>query len=165
MNLCIYLIKRGPKSKSHKAPFHPVILCTRKHTAKWEAGATSDKCWVWTHDYGFEHSGWLLERWNGLDVDYGPVVNPIELPDGTKAAFFHDKGKSPWILIKGAVWWSNHKIPTWIQDRGCLFVKDSFSIECIERDDGTCGLPMYKQEKLEEQRDKKVISYKEVHKI
>ena len=45
--MSLYLIKRGPRPEHHKAPYHPVILCDRKRIAKWEAGWTGDRAWVW----------------------------------------------------------------------------------------------------------------------
>lgn len=61
----LYLVKRTPRPE-YKIPWHQVIVCTRRHTAFWEAGNSSDRSWVWTHFYSSPSSGWFLERWSGL---------------------------------------------------------------------------------------------------
>src|ERR1044072_7661200 len=108
--LNLFLIKRGPRPSHHRAPFHPVILCDKLSVARWQAGHTGDRACVWKRqglrDNGF---GWLMTRWNGLDIDYGPVVHTVELPDGLKPAFCRDYVDWPMVvrdLLPGAVWWS-----------------------------------------------------------
>lgn len=148
----IYLIKRGPKPDYHNAPFHPVVLCDLKRIAEWEAGWTGDRSWVWTHERHHESSGWLLERWEGLEIDYGHVVRGGELPDGTPMAFAHrhrDLGyeplpdgkfrwlghaeelQEPWTLLAGAVWWSDSRMPEWIEAAGVVYPPDHFSQQNI----------------------------------
>jgi len=59
----LYLIKRGPRPAYHRAPFHPVILCTHKRVADKEVGGTDDGDWLWTKfGWGRNGAGWLLER-------------------------------------------------------------------------------------------------------
>jgi hypothetical protein len=144
----VYLIKRAPKPDYHRAPFHPVILCTRKGVAKWEAGWTGDRAWVWEHGDGKTGcGGWLLCRWEGLDIDYGHVVRTCALPDGTHAAFFHqhrnlgyDRSQEPpkwlgydpnlqepWTLLSGAVWWSLTAMPEWLAEAGVVLPVDAFT--------------------------------------
>lgn len=123
----LYLIKRGPRPSHHAAPFHPVILCSHKLTAKWEAGATDDAAWVWEKG-GWDDNGrgWLLVRWNGFDVDYGNLVRSIKMPDGSCAAFWrdYDSDLSVKSLFPGAVWWSEREMPRWISQRGVVYPTD-----------------------------------------
>jgi hypothetical protein len=130
----IYLIKRGERPSYHKAPFHPVILCTLKRIAQWEAGSSSDHAWVWTNGLpGKPGVGWLLERWNGFDIDYGAVVHGFNLPDGTPAAFWRDytpRNENAGCvkdLFPGAVWWSDKIMPEWLQKRGVIYPPDKFT--------------------------------------
>lgn len=137
----LYLIKRGPKPDYHRAPFHPVIVCDRKPIARWEAGWTGDQAWVWSK-YGAgpdeAYSGWLLERWQGLDIDYGHLVRGVTLPDGEHGAFHHPGARADtWGLLKSATWWSSRKIPEWLVERGVVNATDEFSLDRIaelERD-------------------------------
>lgn len=138
----VYLIKRGERPEHHRAPYHPVILCSRKPVAEWEAGWTGDEATVWTHTWGSPASGWLLTRWRGLDVDYGHVVRGHELPDGTRSGFFHDRDEEPWTLLDGCVWWSSERIPEWLDDHGVIYPPDPHSQQRIldtEADDGWSG--------------------------
>jgi hypothetical protein len=131
----VYLIKRGPREPHHRAPFHPVIICAKRGVAKWEAGWTGAAAWVWSHERGLRVGGWLLERWNGFDVDYGHVVRGVTMPDGTDAAFVHEHtGREPWPLLAGAVWWDDKSMPRWIADAGVVYAPDAFSQEAILRD-------------------------------
>jgi hypothetical protein len=133
MNL--YLIKRGPKPGYQKSPFHPVIICTRKDIAKDEAGATHDGATVWERtghrDNGF---GWLIVRWKGFDIDYGPIVGHlITLPDGTKTGFWRDYTDPQSIkdLLPGAVWWSDKPMPEWLWQRGVIYPPDKFTRQWV----------------------------------
>lgn len=128
MNL--YLIKRGPRPDYHKAPYHPVILCTRVAEAKWQAGATSELAWVWEKYDATPSSGWDLCRWNGFDI-VGICHHNYRLPDGLKPGIVHDRQSEPRTLLAGAVWWSNQKMPTWLQEKGVIYPPDSFTQECI----------------------------------
>lgn len=81
--MALYLIKRGPKPDHHTAPFHPVIVTEKKSVALWQAGNTRSHSWVWTKERD-AHSGWLLVRWCGLDIDYKPVVAGERCPMGRR---------------------------------------------------------------------------------
>jgi hypothetical protein len=130
-----YLVKRGPRSPLHKAPWHPIIVCGKVKVAKWEAADTNEKAWVWSGD---GEGGWLLERWNGLDICYGGLVKTINLPDGSKAGFFHDRDKEPWTLLKGAIWWDDKPLPKMLAELGVIETPDDFSKETIRRDIEFC---------------------------
>lgn len=125
MNL--YLVKRGPRPSYHNAPYHPVIICTRRPIAEWEAGWTGDKSWVWLKEADTS-SGWLLVKWNGLNIDYGHIVRGCSLPDGTETGVFHDRKKEPWNLMAEATWWSDHNMPQWVADKGTKYPTDNFTI-------------------------------------
>lgn len=130
--MTLFLIKRGPRPDHHNAPYHPVVIASLKRVAKWEAGWTGDAAWVWTHDASSSAGGWLLERWAGLDIDYGHVVRAGRLPDGTEMAFVHEStGREPWSLFAGAIWWGTKRMPTWLESRGCLYAPDAFSQQSI----------------------------------
>lgn len=171
----VYLVKRGPRPETHKAPFHPVVICSRRHTMKWESGWTGGRSWVWDHEGREEFCGWLLLRWEGLDIDYGGLVKCCTLPDGTKTGFFHrhrDLGydrpgevgakhlgystelQEPWSLLPGAVWWSDHPMPEWLRISGVVPVSDSFSLKVIQEDTGTCLLTEREGRRLQETREK-----------
>lgn len=131
----VYLIKRGPRPDYHKAPFHPVIVCGKRPVAKWQAGNTGDAAWVWSHERAYRGGGWLLERWNGFDVDYGHVVHSMTMPDGTESAFVHEHtGREPWPLLAGAVWWDNKPIPKWLAEAGVVYATDDFTQSVIVND-------------------------------
>jgi len=128
--MSLYLIKKGPQPEYHKAPYHPVIICDYKPLAKWEAGWTGDEYWVWEKDND-PHTGWLLVRWRGLDIDYGHLVRSHTLIDGTKIAIVHDRDKEPWTLINGAVWFSTRHLPFWLTDKGAIYPPDDFTQDRI----------------------------------
>lgn len=148
----LFFIKRGPKPDYHQAPFHPYIICTRKGVATWEAGWTGDRTWLWSHEAADSGSGWLLERWEGLNIDYGHLVRGCSLPDGTHVGFYHkhrDLGydpetkqrlgyaaelQEPWNLLPQAVWWSLDPIPEWLKDQGVMVPMDEFSRHRIIED-------------------------------
>lgn len=131
----IYLIKRAPRPAYHRAPFHPVIICGKRRVAKWEAGWTGDASWVWSHARGEMAGGWLLERWNGFDIDYGHVVRGVLMPDGTDAAFVHEPtGREPWTLLDGAVWWDDQPLPKVLVERGVIYPPDLYSQQTVLRD-------------------------------
>ena len=139
----IYLIKRGPRPDYHRAPFHPVIICARRNIAREEAGDSNAGVWMWENTGG-DHHGFLLLRWNGLDVDYGYVVKGITLPDGTVRAFDHEwEHPETWALLNGATWWSPKKMPPWLVERGVCYPGDSFSQQEIlnqHANDGWTGI-------------------------
>jgi hypothetical protein len=131
----LYLIKRGPRPDYHRATFAPVILCTSRPVAQWEAGATSELATVWQKYHALKpYGGWLLVRWRGLDIDFGHIVRSMPLPDGTTAAIVHDTDEEPWTLLGGAVWWSHtHRVPEWLAGRVAEPDDDSHeSIDTIE---------------------------------
>lgn len=136
MNL--YLVKRGPRPDYHKVPCHPVIICTKRDTAEWEAGNSSRRAWVWEmFDGARDIGGWLLVRWEGLDIDYRPVVSGFTLPDGTETAFWHKHDRPlPWDLLKGAVWWSDRRMPDWLKEAGAVYPPDQFTRDRILEDLG-----------------------------
>lgn len=136
--MTIYLIKRGPRPEHHRAPYHPVLICDRKDMAKWEAGWTGDRAWLWSHhDPNTLSGGWLIERWEGLDIDYGGLVKGGTLPDGAHMGFYHGRVKDdpnpqePWILLPGAVWWSVKPMPPAVQEAGVVYPVDHFTQQRI----------------------------------
>jgi hypothetical protein len=142
----LYLIKRAHRPAHHRAPYHPVIVCDRKRVALWEAGDTGDRAWVWSAENNPLY-GWLLERWEGLDIDYGHVIHNVTLPDGTPTAYYHAHSGSTYEaaflkLFQGAVWWSDREMPAWIQERGVVYPPDTFTRQHILdflADDGLSG--------------------------
>lgn len=160
MSTGLWLIKRGPRPGYHNGIFHPVVICTRKHTAKWEAGDTGTGSWVWSKDNMNERcSGWLLCRWNGFDVDYGPVCHGITMPDGRIAGVDHDRNEEPWTLLNGAIWWSEHHMPKWVKNAGVLLPTDRRTIEMI-RNTASWGLPAYREEQFLNTRERQIIAGK-----
>jgi hypothetical protein len=146
----LFLIKRGPKADYHRAPFHPVIICDRKRIAKDQAGNTSDKAWIWTREgWGQSGAGWLLERWEGLDIDYFPVVYSSILPDGYITGIYRlyptdDPRQNITAFFNGAVWWSDKPMPDWLQALGVIYAPDQFTRQQILDDcanDGGRGFP------------------------
>jgi hypothetical protein len=88
-------------------------------------------------------AGWLLERWNGLDLDYGHLVREVgPLPDGSHTAFFHDRDSEPWTLLRGAVWWDDRVLPKYLEKAGVVYSPDDFTrnviLDAVE-DDGVSG--------------------------
>ena len=78
--------------------------------------------------------GFLLERWNGFDIDYGHVVHDVgAMPDGTPCCFVHPHkvSEEPWTLIKGAVWWDDKKIPPDFLVGGVIYPPDNFTQQRI----------------------------------
>lgn len=135
----LYLVSRGLRPGHHKAPFHPVILCTQKWFARWEAGDSTRPAWIWENDDVPEpRGGWLLVRWNGLDIDYGGLVKSVTLPDGTHGAFWRDYSHTDTSnvvsILNGAVWWTAKKrIPPYLAAKGVVYPPDEFSQDTIIR--------------------------------
>lgn len=127
----LYLVKRGPCPSHHLAPFHPVVLCDRKDLAKRTIGNTSDGATVWEQDDNLFSSGWLMVRYQGLDIDYWPVMSGPVLFDGTKTGFVHDRGVEPWTLLRGAVWWSPRIMPGPVANWGVIYPPDGFTQQRI----------------------------------
>lgn len=143
----LYLIKRCERPAYHKAPYHRVIICDRKYVALWQAGDTGALAWVWSSPNDPQY-GWQIERWQGLDIDYGHVIHHVPLPDGTSTGFWHwNNIDHPHIamfrsLFEGAVWWSDRKIPKWLEERGVIYPPDQFTRQRILDDianDGVSG--------------------------
>lgn len=129
MNL--YLVKRPPKAVHPQASHHPVIICTNKELAEWEAGYSGERAWMWVQFDG-QHSGWLQLRWEGLVIDYGHVVRSVALPDGTTGAFHHRSAHpETWALLKGAVWFSSRRMPAWLAAEGAILAPDDFARRAI----------------------------------
>ena len=133
----LYAIKRGQREEGVVAPWHPVIVCASRVVAEWEAGDTTDLACVWSKP-NERAVGWLLVRWQGLDIDYGYVVKAVPLPDGSSSAFQHEHlGGEPWSLLRGAVWFSSkYRIPEWLV--GVIEAPDEFTREAIRRVEGYC---------------------------
>jgi hypothetical protein len=130
--MSLYLIKRGPRPDYHKAPYHPVILCARKPIADWEAGCTCKRATVWGHGPKNEGTGWLLLRWHGLVIDYGPgVMHGCSPTDEVHGGFYHDRRKEPWTLLAGAVWWDDKKMPDWLRESAVVYPPDDFTQQRI----------------------------------
>jgi hypothetical protein len=128
--MSIYLIKRGPKPSWHKAPFHPVVICAKKRVAEFEAGWAGDKSWIWMRrSRVIDGEGFLLLRWNGLDIDYGHVVRSTRLPSGVKTGFAHHGG--PWKLLRGAIWWDDKPMSASFENAGVLYPPDYFTQQWI----------------------------------
>lgn len=133
----LYLVVRPDHYGEHFHPsnaVHRVLLCTEKDIAFWEAGWTGDGASIWTRDSRETGGGFLIERWNGLDIDYGHIVRGGELPDGSKLGFYHEHaGGTPWEALPSAVWWSNHRLPDWLHERGVRIPDDDRSRSRIEQ--------------------------------
>lgn len=145
----LFLIKHcDVKPEHHNAPYHPIIICDRKPVAEWRQGSSDDQAWVWMKSgWNKNPSGWLLVRWSGLDIDYGPVVHSITMPDGSMAAFWRDYQRWPegvGGLIERAIWWSDRKMPDWLDVRGVQYPPDRFTqqqvLDDVTKDDCT-GVP------------------------
>lgn len=152
----VWLVKHGPGYGAHfheslvPGSVHPVVVCSQRHTAYWEAGATGRGATVWVHDAS-TGGGWLIERWNGFDLDYGHVVHGFDLPDGTRSGFVHrHTEREPWSLLDGAVWWSPHRMPDWLREDGVVYPQDSHSRKKIEDLPGLCTLSFAKSDKERE---------------
>jgi hypothetical protein len=161
----LYLIKRGPKPdiSAHWHPsvvWHPVILCTRKHTMLWEAGGTDDGATIWMRPASNDGYGFSLIRWNGFNLVYagpGRCIRPM--PDGALPGCVHPGNPDPrhrgvWDLLSGAVWWSDHDLPEWLAKRGVVLPGDEWTQRNVDEDAGDCLLSFKEQERLADRRDK-----------
>ena len=141
----LYLIQRGPRPDYHRAPFHPVVIADLKRVAKWEAGWSGDCATVWEREgWCYTGAGWLLARWQGMDVDYGHLVRVCSLPGGGRAGFWRDYPAEQSVegLFPGAVWYSIRKMPKWLEERGVVYPSDQFTRQHIldlVADDGLHG--------------------------
>jgi hypothetical protein len=134
----LYLIKRGarPSHYHESLLWHPTLLCDRKPMAEQVWGWTGDRSWVWEHEAQTAGGGWLLRRWEGLPIDYGYLVRTCDLPDGTGTGFFHRRAldvrrREPWLLLPGAVWWSEKRMPAWAEAEGVVYPPDDFAQQRI----------------------------------
>lgn len=145
----VYFIDRGERPGHHQAPYHRYLVCPSRPVALWEADWSGRGAWVWSHANRGSGSGWLLLRWNGLDVDYGSLVRGFALPDGTVAGFAHPgTGKPPWSLLEHAVWWSTLPVPAWLVKLGVSEVADTFSRDAIARGWGDRAGDAWKRQPL-----------------
>jgi hypothetical protein len=150
-----FLVIRGPKSEHHNAPFHPVILCTRRHTAQWESRPSSDgdtvlenmapdaSCW----------GNWLLVKYKGYDIDYGAVAHYFTLFDGANSRDVSDSGRIE-SLLNGATWWSYDEMPVFVRALGVKYPEDNFTKQVIWEDLGDCLLGQRKEYELRTKLDK-----------
>lgn len=131
----LFLVKRGPRPQYHSAPYHPVILCSNRKIARHQAGWSGDLSSVWEKWPSGSDGGFLIRRWNGLDIDYGWLVRGHSLPDGTESGFYHDREGEPWSLLSSSVWWSTrNRVPEWL-DGIVSLPSDSFSLTMIDEDE------------------------------
>ena len=63
----VFLIIRGERSEFHKAPFCPIVLCSRRHTSEWEAGNTEDGCTVLYNYSPADEGNWILTKYKGYN--------------------------------------------------------------------------------------------------
>jgi hypothetical protein len=140
----LFLIIRGERSEHHKADFHPIIICSRKHTAKWEAGATVDGATVFENMAPESAAGnWLLCRYKGYDIVGTPQY--FTLFDGKES---RDISTISDETFNNAIWWSYDRMPEYLKDKGVHYATDEFTKNRIMQDAGTCELSYAKQEKL-----------------
>lgn len=143
----LFLIVRGPKSEHHNAPYHPVIVCTRTHTAKWESRDTSKGHTV--YECMAEGGNWLLVRYKGYDIQ---APGHFNLFDGKSTKEVSDIEEIK-RLLNGATWWSYDRMPAWLSDYGIKYPQDNFTKEVISEDSGACLLPFAKEQKLRDKID------------
>lgn len=132
----LFLIIRGDRPINHKAPYHPIILCTRYHSMLWESRGTREghtvlSCCV----PDVKGSSWALLRYKGFIIDGLNETQSIVLFDGVKA---NDAVKKLLENIPNAIWFSYDKMPEWIKDMGVKYPDDDFTRRRIEDDPGTC---------------------------
>lgn len=144
--MTIYMIQRPggkPVWWDNSVPWHPVFITSRRDAAMWLAGYSGEGAWMWVKGEGDEHAGWLLKRWNGLDIDYGHVVRGVKLPDGDVRAFDHrHEHPETFALQEGAVWWSPRRMPAWLRRAGTVYPSDRHTQQGILdffADDGLSG--------------------------
>jgi hypothetical protein len=142
----LYIIIRGEKSEFHNAPYHPIIVCSRKHVAKWESKDAHNGATVLYNAAGISESGnWFLGQYKG----YGCESNRyLTLFDGVDSRDFTNKERVERELLNGAVWWSYDECPRWMLDLGVKYPEDDFSKKVIMSDYGDCLLPYSQADKL-----------------
>ncbi len=142
----LYLVIRGPKSEFHKAPYHPIIVCSRQHTARWESKNTTDGHTVYWNAYPHKgHGNWFLGRYKGYEMS-GNLGPSFVFFDGCVNSDLcnHQKVNE---LLNGAVWWSYDRMPDFVKEMGVVHVEDDFTKEWIWRDYN--DLPHSRREALE----------------
>lgn len=149
----LFLIVRGEKPDIHNAPYSPIILCTRKHTAKFESGSTSDGATVFQALSRDFTGNWLLVKYKGYDIDYGNVCHYFKLFDGNDSENVSDRSEIH-KLIGGAIWWSYDEMPDFIKDLGAKYPNDRWTKEMICHDFGTCLLTNSQEKKLKSNLEK-----------
>lgn len=147
----LFLIIRGKQSEFHKAPFHQIILCTRKHVAKWEAGDVVKGATVIYNAMGnHEGANWFLAQYKGYGCDcnqYFTLFDGVDSRELTSTENIHK-------LLKNATWWSYDEMPSWIERLGVKPPTDDFSKKQILDDLGDCLLPISKQGIVQKLEDK-----------
>ncbi len=143
----LFLIVRGPKSEFHKAPYHPVIVCSRTHTAKWEAQKTDNGHTVF--ECMADNGNWLLVKYQGYNIDHGNVCSHFTLFDGKESKEV-SSSENIEAYLKNAVWWSYDHMPKWIEEKGVSYATDAFTKKRIYDDAGTCLLPYSKEKMLKD---------------
>lgn len=147
----LFLIIRGEKSEHHNAPYSPIILCTRTHTAKWESRGTENGATVFENFYPHEGVGnWILCRYKGYDVSSN---SNFTLFDGKTSHEVSNKEELE-KLFPQAVWWSYDEMPKWVADLGCKYPEDDWTRKMISEDMGGCLLPHSKEMKLRDTLEK-----------
>jgi hypothetical protein len=136
-----YLILRGPKGEHHNAPFHPVILCTRKHTAEWESKRTKEGATVWVNmaPNTAYWGNWLLVKYKGYDIDYGHLAHYFTLFDGKDSREVSDREYIE-PLLRNAIWWSYDEMPEFVRELGVRYAEDQFTKDWIWEDLGDSSL-------------------------
>ena len=102
-----------------------VQIFTKERDAKEAASGSAELAYIWLHDYWDGGGGWLITRWNGLDIDYSPLVMSFKLPDDSVTGFVHKGNEKPWSLLFDAVWKSEQRMPKWLKDLGVKVVRDA----------------------------------------
>lgn len=148
-----YIIVRGRRSLHHKAPFHKIIVCTRKHTADWESHRTSEghTLFVCLAPESITCANWLCVKYNGYDIDYRHVTANFKLYDGKNTQDITSHAEIE-RMLKKAIWWSYDDMPEWFKDKGVKYAKDTFTKQVIWNDAGTVLMPESKSEKYKNNR-------------
>lgn len=143
----IYLIERGPKESQNNVQIHPVIVCSRLYTAKWEARNTETGATVWEQFSPFDGIGnWFCCKYKGYEFDNILNVNFV-LFDGIPMKEVNERAKK---LLQGAVWWSYDRMPKWVAEAGVVYPPDDWSKDVIWRD---YGIPdSYQGRKIEDKK-------------
>lgn len=147
------MIVRGPRPEHHKADFHDVIVCSRKHTAVWEAGDTHEGATVYVN-MDPPNGNWLLVRYKGYEI---AAFRPryFTLFDGVESEAISKQDYIKENHLKRAVWWSDELMPESMKQDGVGYATDDFSKRRIIEDPGACRLPYAKMAKLKQQRKDK----------